>query len=456
MLLQKRNFIVFVFLFTLSGIAYWQLAYRIQRGDALLLLGTLMGLSLAFFYMMRYSLSLKVLFGLGLFFRLIFLFSVPELSQDFYRFLWDGNIQLLGLNPFTTAPDGLLGTIDFPLLESLYTHMGSLSASHTSSYPPLSQWLFKGVMYFNQNSILDATLLLRLCLMVFELMVFAFGVTLLKSFNVPPQRIGWYFLNPLVIIETIGNLHGEGMMLALCLAGFYFSSKKYLFWGGLFISLSIATKLIPLLLLPVFFYFLGWKRFLLFGIAILIFSLLLWWPFIDLENIENYWTTVYLWFNTFEFNASSYYIVREIGYELKGYNIIRRLGKVTPFIVIGVILIFSLLGRNRNLSSALKSMLFLLSIYFFMATTVHPWYVISLVVLGLLSGYVYPMVWSGMVFLSYSAYANDGFEEHGLLLLLEYLPVYACLFYEVFRGPLLHHFQKTNLPLIKVSPISSG
>ena len=169
MLLQKRNFIVFVFLFTLSGIAYWQLAYRIQRGDALLLLGTLMGLSLAFFYMMRYSLTLKVLFGLGLFFRLIFLFSVPELSQDFYRFLWDGNIQLLGLNPFTTAPDGLLGTIDFPLLDSLYSHMGSLSASHTSSYPPLSQWLFKGVMYFNQTSILDATLLLRLCLMVFAL-----------------------------------------------------------------------------------------------------------------------------------------------------------------------------------------------------------------------------------------------------------------------------------------------
>jgi amino acid transporter len=34
-------------------------------------------------------------------FRLL-IFSLPNLSQDFYRFIWDGRLILLGLNPFTS------------------------------------------------------------------------------------------------------------------------------------------------------------------------------------------------------------------------------------------------------------------------------------------------------------------------------------------------------------------
>jgi hypothetical protein len=37
-------------------------------------------------------------------FRLLFFFSLPNLSQDFYRFIWDGRLILLGLNPFTNLP----------------------------------------------------------------------------------------------------------------------------------------------------------------------------------------------------------------------------------------------------------------------------------------------------------------------------------------------------------------
>jgi hypothetical protein len=37
-------------------------------------------------------------------FRLLFIFSLPNLSQDFYRFIWDGRLILLGLNPFTNLP----------------------------------------------------------------------------------------------------------------------------------------------------------------------------------------------------------------------------------------------------------------------------------------------------------------------------------------------------------------
>ena len=456
MQLQKWNSIVFVLLLGCSIVGYSWIGYHIERGDSLELLTILTVLSTSFLLLLRFSFSLRTIFIIGLFFRLLFLFALPELSQDFYRFLWDGNIQLLGINPYSASPNTLIDTAEFPLLEVFYNNMGGLSAMHYSSYPPLSQYLYQSVMYFNQESLLTATIVLRIWILFFEFIVFAFGVLILRMMQLPDKLIGWYFLNPLVIIEVSGNLHGEGAMLALCLAGIYFIFRKQLFWGAFFISLSIATKLIPLLLLPVLFYYLGWKRFLIFASLVLVFSLSLWLPFLESNHLQHYLQTVRLWFNTFEFNASSYYIVREIGYKIKGYNIIRSLGKITPLVVMGTILCFSFLRNNKSNQAVLKSMLLILSVYFFMATTVHPWYVISLVILGLFCGYLYPMIWSVTVFLSYSAYGEDSVKEIPLLIALEYLPVYVCFFYEMFRQPLLNHFQKTNFLRSQSPPISAG
>ena len=160
--------------------------------------------------------------------------------------------------------------------------------------------------------------------------------------------------------------------------------------------------------------------------------------------ISNYRETINLWFTSFEFNGSIYNVVRSIGYEVKGYNIIQKVGKVTPFITIGLVLIFTFLRSNRDLKSVLKSILFLLSSYFFIATTVHPWYIINLVILGVLTGYVYPILWSLTVFWSYSSYGPEGFKEEWLWNVPAYLFVYTCFFFEIFKGALGEHLQKTN------------
>ena len=93
----------------------------------------------------------------------------------------------------------------------------------------------------------------------------------------------------------------------------------------------------------------------------------------------------------------------------------------------------------------IKSILFLLSCYFFISTTVHPWYIINLLFFGILSGYAYPLVWSLTVFWSYSVYGNSGFEVNTTIQFFEYLIVYGVLFYELVRGPLGKHFQKPYL-----------
>ena len=80
-------------------------------------------------------------------------------------------------------------------------------------------------------------------------------------------------------------------------------------------------------------------------------------------------------------------------------------------------------------------MLFLLSCYFFIATTVHPWYIINLVFLGILTGYAYPLVWSLTVFWSYNAYGAENLKNP-YLQFVAYLVVYGIFIWELVKEPL--------------------
>ena len=72
----------------------------------------------------------------------------------------------------------------------------------------------------------------------------------------------------------------------------------------------------------------------------------------------------------------------------------------------------------------------LLAIYLAIATTVHPWYLIQLVFLSVLTPYRYALVWSLTVLLSYVAYRTESVVEPPWLVWVEYLPVFALLFAE--------------------------
>ena len=425
--------------------AFLILSYEIGRSDTFVLLSLYLGIFLLLWYWIRNYNTLGSILLLGILARLCFIFHLPELSQDFYRYLWDGQVQQLGMNPYLYTPENLIDIVIFPDVNLLFDKMGSLSAGNYSNYPPVSQYLFRLAAFFSQHHLLNGVVILRLIYFIGELFLFFFGISFLKKLHFNPLNIAWYFLNPLVIIEGIGNLHGESFMCCFMLIGLFFLIQKRCFIGGLFMGISVAIKLLPLLIIPIFYKYLDWRKFSLFCLGIGLSSVFFWVSFWEGNMANHYKNTIDLWFTTFEFNGSLYNILRAIGYELKGYNIIRKLGQVTPFIVIGLVGIFTFLRSNRTAESLIKSILFLLSCYFFISTTVHPWYIINLLFFGILSGYAYPLVWSLTVFWSYSVYGNSGFEVNTTIQFFEYLLVYGVLFYELVRVPLGEHFQKPHL-----------
>lgn len=441
-----RIYLPFLNLFfaAFSLIGYTILAYVLTRENTFWLVSIFGILFVLFWSIHRQIKTWKQLLLLGLLFRLVFICATPNLSQDFYRYLWDGNLMGMGINPYLHTPKEVVELVQFPFSSVLYEKMGFLSNVNYSNYPPLSQYLFQGMAFFSQKNLFGGIIFLRFVYFMFEMLLFFLGKNLIKTLKLSPNLASWYFLNPLLIIETYGNLHGEGVMCGIFLLGLGFLFQKRVFFSALLFGISIAFKLFPLLFLPLFYFYFRRKRRLLFFGIITTTVFLFFLPFSNENTALNYWKTLNLWFNTFEFNASLFYLLRAIGFELVGFNIIKIVGLIMPFFLITSIGYISLRNRNPTDIQILKNLLWVCSLYLFTATTVHPWYVISLVALGLLSGYLFPLVWSATVFLSYTAYGSPEIEESAIALVLEYSIVYACLAYELWKKPLLKHFQKTD------------
>jgi alpha-1,6-mannosyltransferase len=147
--------------------------------------------------------------------------------------------------------------------------------------------------------------------------------------------------------------------------------------------------------------------------------------------VKNYATTIALWFVNFEFNASIYYLVRAIGFYTIGYNIIGFVGIIILLVSIAMILFFAFAKDNNSIEIIMMHSLIMLSLYFFLATTVHPWYCINLILICVFTKYKFPIVWSFFIILSYQAYSVNPFKENFYLLFIEYGFVYGVFLYEI-------------------------
>ena len=181
---------------------------------------------------------------MDLFVEALFWEHVPSLSEDFYRFLWDGNIQLLGINPYQYNPSQIVDSVIFPNSSLIYNQMSDLSLINYTNYPPLSQYLFKLICHLDQNGILNYVKGIRCVYLIGEICLFFGTKFLLENLKLDPKYIVWYFLNPLVIIEGFGNLHSESFMLCFTIFSWIFCFKKNPFLGGLFYCYSNRNKII--------------------------------------------------------------------------------------------------------------------------------------------------------------------------------------------------------------------
>ena len=429
----------FSFLLVLASLLFYtSFAYDLVRTDFIKLISLFFALFFLCYKLIQFEKwNFNFLLISGILFRLIFLLVEPNLSQDFYRFIWDGELVLSGINPYLQSPDTIMenGGILLANAQELHNGMGSLSARHFSYYPPLNQLLFAISAFLGGKSIMGSLIAMRSIIILADIGIYYFGKKLLRYLNRSPYLIFWYFLNPLVIIELTGNLHFEGVMLFFLIWGlFLITLNKWLF-AAIAFACSISVKLVPLMFLPLFITYFGFRKsmkfYIVLGLAILMGVL----PFYSSEFLNNYTNTVGLWFSNFEFNAGIYNLIKQIAikFDAKPWELIKIYGKLVPYIMIGFVLLLTFLRDNKKMSILISSMLWVLVLYYFLSSTVHPWYIIFLVGLSVFTDYRFPLAWSVVIILSYSAYENPEFKENLGFLFIEYFVVFGFMIYEIFK-----------------------
>ena len=375
--------------------------------------------------------SWKFIIGFGVLLRLVLIFIFPNLSDDIYRFLWDGNLIQDGINPLSYKPSDFIS--QFPNADEQYKNLYPLlnSKDYYTVYPPVSQLVYWFSSLFESWSI--SAIVMKSILFLAELGTAYYLVKLLSKLGLPIGLVVWYFLNPLVIVEMTGQLHFEAIMIFFLVASIYFLSVRSLITSGSLLALSIGSKLLPLMFLPLIVRYVGdMKSVIKYLIAVGLTTVILFVPMFIGIDVTHFLSSINLYFQSFEFNASVYYLVRQMGYSLSGYNQIAIIGPALSLITVVTILLLGWRQKKSQLMQLLNAMLFSFSVYLFMTTTVHPWYLCMLVMFSIFQRSWWVLVWSGVVVWSYTTYITPEFIQDLRLISFEYIVVFIALLFQVF------------------------
>jgi alpha-1,6-mannosyltransferase len=73
-------------------------------------------------------------------------------------------------------------------------------------------------------------------------------------------------------------------------------------------------------------------------------------------------------------------------------------------------------------------------LYLLMTTTVHPWYLSTLVLLGVFTKYKWiAITWSFLVALSYGAYSGEEYSQNLILVSVEYIFLFITMIWIIYK-----------------------
>jgi hypothetical protein len=197
----------------------------------------------------RSTLLLVVVFAA--LFRLSILFAPPLLSDDVYRYVWDGRVQAAGINPFRHIPadEKLQALRD----NAIYPKINRRDYAPTM-YPPGAEFVF-----LFTTRISESVTWMKATMVGFEAVTVWVVMALLASFGLPRQRVLVYAWHPLVIWEFAGSGHLDAIALAFVALALLARRRKLDALTGLLLGCAALVKLFPALLFPALYRRWNWR-----------------------------------------------------------------------------------------------------------------------------------------------------------------------------------------------------
>ena len=166
-------------------------------------------------------------------------------DDDIHRYVWDGRLQRLGYNPYLVVPSD-------PALAGLHTSETRTlnNPDVPSPYPAGAQLFFRAV-----TAIHESTFALKVAFVVFD---FAIVLVLLDILHWSGQGAHWvlaYAWHPLLATEVAGSGHVDIVGVLLLLVSVAALGRRWRALAAVAFGLAVAVKLLPIVLLPLY-----WKR----------------------------------------------------------------------------------------------------------------------------------------------------------------------------------------------------
>ncbi|MDQ4131622.1 MAG: glycosyltransferase 87 family protein [Actinomycetota bacterium] len=190
--------------------------------------------------------------------RLAALSGPPTLSDDLYRYSWDGRVQAAGINPYRYPPDSpALTQLREPWLwpdaadcTEIYRPSGCSRMNRTgvrTIYPPLAQVWFAGV--YRVAGIEARHKAWQVTGVLTELAVVALLPLVLAAWARDRRWTALYALSPFPVVEVVNNGHVDGLAVVLVVLALLAAARRRTGWAGALLGGATLVKLYPAVLL---------------------------------------------------------------------------------------------------------------------------------------------------------------------------------------------------------------
>ena len=181
---------------------------------------------------------LWVIIIFALMFRLTLLPMAP--SDDIYRYLWEGKLQLNGISPYSHSPES-------SSLEHLRDGFFSgINHKHlTTIYPPLTLMVF-AIADFISHSLIT----MKSVFLVFDVLSIFLLLRFLKVMGKSQLNVLVYAWSPLILISFAARAHCDSLQIFFIILAMYLCAIRKNLRSTVSIALAAMSKFIFIIIVP--------------------------------------------------------------------------------------------------------------------------------------------------------------------------------------------------------------